>query len=94
MWINFDQQDREWALEQAVAKERKKIALEQEKITQERDKAIQEYDQERQASITRLIKVFASDGNDKPAIIDALMKVFNLSAAQAEKYYQKTLNPA
>ncbi len=94
MWINFDQQDREWALEQAVAKERKKIALEQEKITQERDKAIQEYDQERQASITRLIKVFASDGNDKPAIIDALMKVFNLSAAQAEKYYQQTLNPA
>ena len=64
MRINFNQQDQEWAMEQAVEKtaalERKKAALEREKITQERDKAVLEREkaaQERNKAVQEREKI-------------------------------------
>ena len=110
MRINFNQQDQEWAMEQALAKaaqereradlERNKAVRERQKANLERKKAAWEREQrekaetKQQTSITNLVKLLASSGNDEQSIVGKLMTVFDLSSSQAENYYRQTINPA
>ena len=110
MRINFNQQDQEWAMEQALAKaaqereradlERNKAVRERQKANLERKKAAWEREQrekaetKQQTSITNLVKLLASSGNDEQSVVGKLMTVFDLSSSQAENYYRQTINPA